>query len=117
MSELIANEDLILTHDIDSATLTITSIPSTKVKANNQGVYRGQIVVTVTNGVSGSCLEGAGIIIIPATATKVKLDNQSVMREGDEGSGVIVGVQSGQPCDINITITIQSAGQSKVKAE
>jgi len=116
----IVNTNETLTHDVDSATLIISTPADTKVKTNNKvfNVRKGPIIVAVTNAVNGSCVSASGPVTINPTAQKVKAKGQFVMREGDNGTGTVTGVISGgsTPCNFPITVTIQDAGQEKAKA-
>ena len=98
---------------------SITTSESSKVKANEQGVYRGPISVTVSGATSGDCSGATGVGIINPSAEKMKADGLLVIREGDKKENVnVVGVlPNSQPCDFDVTIEITNAGQTKLKAQ
>ena len=116
MSENISNTNLTLNHDVDSAVLVIPTPPSTKFKnGGGNSIYRGPITVNVSNAVSGACQAAAGAVIINGTG-KLKNNNLSVLREGDEGTGTVFGLEGQTPCQFDITVTVQAAGQIKHKS-
>jgi hypothetical protein len=71
----------------NTTSLTITSIPSTKVKAENKGVYAKELEFTINagSGIPGSCILVSPLTgqKISPTATKVKAEGELVMREQD----------------------------------
>jgi hypothetical protein len=115
--EKVANEDATLDHDVDEATLSITTPAKIKVKAGGKKVYAGPMTIVVSNAVSGSCVSAAGVVVITPTAEKVKVESSLVIREGDEGTGMATGVEGTQACTFDITVSIDEAGQSKVRAQ
>jgi len=120
MSELIANTDLTLGHDVSSATLVVTNPPDTKVKANGSNVYKGSLTVAVSNAVQGSCGSASASVTILSTTAKTNLSSQGVMREKDDGTATANGtllVTPFTPCSFPITVDIRVAGQTKVKSE
>jgi len=104
-----------------SGTITITSPASSKVKADNKGVYKSLLNVVISNGTDGSTTSsatGSGVII--ATATKTKADNIFVLRIDDESAVITMTGTSMSPppptSTYTTTVYISDAGQSKVKA-
>ena len=97
----------------------VTSIPSTKTKADNKNVYTSPLAITVTYTDSTSAaFSGGGSGSINSTATKTKADNESVMLENDSVIVHLVGVNptTGVPIeDYPVTVKISDAGQNKVK--
>ena len=116
MAENIANTDITLGHDVDSADLSIISLPSTVLKSNGAFVYRGSITVMVSNAISGTCLSGVGTVTINPLATKVTSEMMPVLRKNDSGSGNVVGVEGMNACNYTITVTVDDAGQAKADA-
>jgi len=118
----VANADLTLTvSDENNPTPVITSLPSTKVKANSKGVHKGQIDVVIASGLRVTpCTQSVSVnASILTTAQKVKIEGDYVMRKGDKVTvpsvtGVLDG---GGGCTFPIDIEITNAGQTKVKAE
>lgn len=101
----------------------ITTQASLKVKVNGNGVYFGDIDVSVS-GYSDSTItvpgSGSGTITIKPSAKKVKVEGDYVILEGDSGDAMIDGkAQQGQTqVDVQskVTAKIEVAGQVKVKA-
>jgi hypothetical protein len=124
----IAVDGLTLVDDnpVNTTNTTITSIPSTKVKAENKGIIKKELEFTILagSGIVGSCVLVADLPLqtIDPTATKVKAEGELVMREQD--SKVINA--TGQtvppppppaPCPLVFQMRISDAGQTKVKGQ
>ena len=116
----IAVEDCTLTTDNATAKATIIDAPSTKVKAEGKGVYKTPLKVKVEGATQGSFTQTApstGTII--STAKKVKADNILVILEGDKTNTPVqcpaTDPNTGATTTIPVTVTIQAAGQTKVK--
>jgi hypothetical protein len=118
MSELIANGDLTLVSD-KGGSITVTSVPSTKVKASGKGVHKKEVAFTITGAVDGGCSQVSPFNgKIPITAQKVITEGDKVSRENDDEDFDIPGILSGGGgCTIKANIKIQSAGQTKASAE
>jgi hypothetical protein len=130
MSEFIAVDGLTIDHSTGSlasgGTFTIINSASQKVKCSGKNVYSLQLQVSwsggnYSGGVSGTALTTVPAIIL-ATATKVKVEGNYVMRLGD--SGIMSGTYTlaGSPPVPNTpfsgaSIEITDAGQDKVKAK
>jgi hypothetical protein len=107
-----------------SGTITITSIPSIKVKAVSNGVYKGTINISISNGTDGTVYNASGSGTITATATKTKSDNEFILRIDDESSTItMTGIKTNDsppPPTITGTYTttvyISDAGQTKVRS-
>lgn len=104
--------------------ISITSVPSTSVKIDGNGVYAGMINILISGTASN------GVTIPPATpipatisasAKSVKVDGQYVVLEGDDtGSLTLSGSPppgSTSPTTATATIQVISAGQVSVKGE
>jgi|OM-RGC.v1.027682084 hypothetical protein len=107
---------------VSGGTLSITSVPSTKVKAEGAGVYRGQIQFTVSganaSGYDPGTVVTVGPATIPATALKVSADGQAVMRVDDQvPAAAMTGTIGGTPTPFVEPFAITDAGQTKVLAE
>lgn len=125
----IANEDLTLQITTEGVTgsIEIISVPSTKVKANNKGVYRGDLIFNVSGlvqGVCGTSTAGSNLgVTISPTAVKVKAEGLEVLRKGDKVTEVTSSgaMQPGSPsptaCTITYDVEVVDAGQTKAKAE
>jgi hypothetical protein len=113
-----------------NGTITIVSMPSTKVLAGNKGVYSGelQLMVSGITGIppAGSSSPGTATCSISPTATKTKAENKLVIRVGDKIQNVsAVGATepnppppgNTKPSTIVFDIEITNAGQTKVLAE
>ena len=109
-------EDCTLTTDNATAKATIIDAPSTKVKAEGKGVYKTPLKVH-TQGSFTQTAPSTGTII--STAKKVKADNVLVILEGDKTNTPVQCPASepntGATTTIPVTVTIQAAGQTKVK--
>ena len=120
MSHLVATSALALSVSGTAVvgTASVTSSPSTKVKAGGSGVYRGPMNVSIAPGcTNGTCTSTAPTAaIINPTATKMKVESQLVIRENDEVTATVAGVlSSGGACTFPATVTVNNAGQTKVK--
>ena len=98
---------------------TITTPPSTKLKAAGKPVYTGPLSVSVS-GFSGSVVSsgGTGVGTINPTSTS-KSDGKGIVREGDTSQPITVsGVNaSGLPASEVVTVKIVSAGQTATGGE
>lgn len=107
--------------------LTITSVPSLKVKAEGSGVYRGGVTFTIVGACATGYDPGTVVSISPITiqpgASKVKADGQFVNLENDNQLLVpgptpnMTGTISGTPTPFFEPFAITDAGQTKVLAE
>jgi len=118
-AEYIANEDMRLKHDADSATLQISSIANSKVKTSNKKTYQTPMYVTISAAKKGTCAGASGLCAVIAKAQNVKSGGQILMRKGDSGITVASGTDtsSGAPCSFAIKVEIDDAGQDKAKAK
>lgn len=108
-----------------AATLTITSQPSSTVKADGKGVWVGPLMFTISNYMDGTSIDvpASGATTapgsMPAGAKKVMADGQPVMLKGDKVQVVVMGQktagQSTVPSTCSVTVEIQDAGQTVVK--
>ena len=83
--KLVMNSDGEIDHKtttVTGGTFIITTTPSTKVKAEGSGVYKGPLAWTFSKGSSTGFQDGTvvGAGSIPPTATKVKADGSLVIR-------------------------------------
>lgn len=142
--ELVCNEDATIAFsntagpgdityigDVGPASTGVTSVISTKVKANSKGVCTTSFVFTWVmvpvppdppapcphSSASATFVSGAGSVI--ATATKTKAGGSVVMRDCDTGTcvGSWTDNASGNPVPCACNVSISSAGQTKVKAQ
>jgi hypothetical protein len=101
-------------------TATVTGSPSTKLKADGHGVYKKQLDISISGCVNGDCTQSAPKTdSIMATATKVKCEDDYVMRKGDKKQGIIItGTTSlGAGCSFPVDVEITNAGQTRTKGE
>lgn len=107
-----------------SGKISITNQPSTKVKADGKGCYYGKIEFSIsgytgTNIING---DGSGSGSISGGSKNVKIENKDAVLEDDESETVTIsGTKPGPngskiPTTDDVTVKVQSAGQSKVKA-
>jgi hypothetical protein len=101
-----------------SGNASITSSPSTKVKADNKGVYKGTVLVSVSGASQGNCQGASGVGSFTTTAQKCKVENETPLRKDDEATVTCNGTdptQGGAPCSFSATVKVSDAGQNKVK--
>lgn len=120
MSKFIAVQGCTLTVDNSTAQAQIIDTPSMKVKAENKGVYKTPLKVQVTAASQGSFIQTAPMVgNIVSTAQKIKAENILVILEGDKTASPVMCPASdpstGASMTIPVTVTIQQAGQTKVK--
>lgn len=103
--------------------VTIISSPSTKVTAENKGVYKDLMNISITNGSDGSTTTNAtGSGVINATSTKIKIENIPPIRKGDQNLIPILmtGTNNSPPPPTSTYTTIveiDNPGQVKVYGE
>lgn len=98
---------------------TFTGQPSAVLRADGGAVYTDGVVITIpvgaTNGSCTSTVAATGNLM--ATATKIASKGKPPIREGDEVTvGGIAGSNSNGSCTLSVTVFVQNAGQTKVKA-
>lgn len=108
-------------------TIVVTGVPSTRLKADNLGVYLDGTMLAVTAITvpsAGATIADPGPYNVPlnATAMRTKSDSTLVLREDDESDMInatpqIPGSPSPTPYPVSFTIVIDSAGQTRSKAE
>ena len=110
--------------EIESGTVTVSSLPSTNSKfvsgVEKKGIYAGVMNITVSGYSDASISQGTGSGTITPSAVNNFIDNEAIVLEGDSGTAILTGVnpQSGQPVtDYEVTVKIKNAGQSNIKAE
>jgi hypothetical protein len=107
-----------------SGKISITNQPSTKVKADGKGCYYGKIEFSIsgytgTNIING---DGSGSGSISGGSKNVKIEGKDAVLEDDESETVTISGTKPGPngskisTTDDVTVKVQSAGQSKVKA-
>ena len=92
MSEYLFTEAGQIQHSVGSiisgGVFTITSLPSTKMKIQNNGVFRGDLNISFSGGNMPGMVPGSvsGSGIISPTAQKNKTENLFVIRNNDSGN-------------------------------
>ena len=119
MSKFIAVEGCTLTTDNATAQATIIDSPSMKVKAGGKVVYKTPLKVQVAGATQGNFVQTTPSIgAIESTAQKVKAENILVILEGDKTNTPVqcpaIDPTTGATTGIPVTVTLQSAGQTKV---
>ena len=107
-----------------SGSRKITNQPSKKVKADGKGCYYGEIKFSISGytGINIINGDGKGSGSIRGGSKHVKIEGKAAVLEDDESETITVsGTKPGPngskiPTTDNITVKVQSAGQSKVKA-
>lgn len=133
MSELIANEDYEIkvtpqgawtpADPHNPAKMTLVPILASKAKENNKKIIIKQISWTVLPSActlaSNTLSSGASAPPIQPDASKVKCDNQLVIREKDTGTckGVFIHNTTSATTNCTCEFKINKAGQDKVKGE
>lgn len=125
--EAIMNEDGVIDHNtgsvISGGSFTVTSVPSSNVKAEGKGVFRGPLSGTFTGGNATGFISGsvAGNFTINPTATAVKADGLPVVREGDTGTltaaGTIDPPATPPTGPVAGEVVVASAGQGVVNGD
>lgn len=92
---------------------------SNVLKIEGKGAYLDKTTVSVSGYTDSILSGGSGSGVFNATATKMKSEGKSVLVEGDQATVTVMGtmISSGSPGSESITLKIQNAGQTKVKAE
>ena len=90
-----------------------------KEKAEGKGVYKTPLKVQVTGATQGSFTQTAPSVgTIESTAQKVKAENILVILEGDKTNTLVqcpaADPSTGATTTIPVTVTVQTAGQTKV---
>ncbi|MDA0065078.1 hypothetical protein OFS07_02110 [Brachyspira hyodysenteriae] len=115
----VAVQGCTLITDNDTAQATIIDTPSIKVKAEGKGVYKTPLKVQVMGATQGNFVQTAPSVgTIESTAQKVKAENILVILEGDKTNTPVQCPATDPEYWSNycnpVTVTVQSAGQTKV---
>ena len=107
---------------ISGGTFVITSPPSTNVKADGVGVYRGPLSGTFSGGNASGFVSGsvAGSWTINPTASNVKADELPVIRVDDTGTLTATGTippPTGGTGPISGPVVVSDAGQGEVNGD
>ena len=99
-------------------TITITSIPSLKVKADGKKIYKGELSFSVVGasapGYTSGSVSGTGTIL--PTSVKALVEGSPPLRENDQAVVVMTGLVGQTTTPFNDTWTIIKAGQNKVRS-
>lgn len=126
MAELFAVQGMTLAHATGSqasgGSLTPTTPPSIKVKAESKGVYRGPVAFSFSGGnyVGGQPGTAVGTGTINGSATKNKADSLAVLLEGDSGTMTGTYVSASNPfptLPFSSDVEVSVAGQTKATGE
>ena len=116
----VATEDWEYKFSEGDGSVEVQNQPSLKVKCGGKGAYFEKIKVKVSSfSISNVISGGSGEGEIKGSAQKLKIEGQPAVLEGDESEkfGVIGVDPAGHMITYYVTIKVQSAGQTKVKAE
>jgi len=108
---------------ISGGVFTITSVPSTSVKAEDNGAYKTPLQYTFSGGNAPGCSPGSVATTAPqtisTTAQYVKADDTLVMLVDDFGTMTAQGTDpsTGAPVPVAGPVEISDAGQSTVEAQ
>ena len=118
--EYIAVNGCELALDHGSGSISISSTPSTKVKAGGKGCYKGKISFSVS-GFSGTKItnsNGSGSGNISGSAEHVLIEGDSAVLANDEVTVTLKGTagtgQSEHQESEDVTVKVKKAGQDKV---
>ena len=103
-----------------SADYKITTQPSVKVLCDGKKAYKGTITINVSNYADGTLVNGSTTATITGSSTKMKIENEPALLEGDQSSTLTIlgqNAMTGLPASAQNILIIESAGQTKVKAE
>lgn len=106
----------------ENGVASITSLPSTTVKAEGNGVYRGQLSINVsgvTNSKSNATVPGPTVAVtMNPTSTKALVDGDAPIREDDTVTGTAYPTTTSSPpvtVPTAFTVKVTGAGQSSVR--
>lgn len=106
---------------VSGGTLTITSLPSTKMKAGGKNIYTSPLTFTLAGanatGYDPGTVVTAGPASILSTAVKTIEQGSLVIREEDQVIALMTGTISGTPTPFQEVFKITDAGQAKVVAQ
>ena len=94
----------------------IAEPPSTDVKAEGKGLYRGQLTIIIAGYQGGAVTTtGAGTGTIAGSAQHVKIDMMPAVLEGDTSTVPASVVDASTGLVQQVTLRVKSAGQNSVK--
>lgn len=109
-----------------AAVLTVTSQPTSKVKAEGKAIWKSPLTFTISGYMDGTTIDvpASGSTVAPgsmsSSATKVKVENVAPMLLGDSVTVTVLGQKtsgsSTVPAPVSVTVQITDAGQSSVSA-
>lgn len=94
--------------------------PSDKVSFDGKKAYKGTITVNISKYSRGVLVNGTATATITGSSTKMKIENEPALLEGDKSLVITILGQNavtGTPEQGTNILIIDSAGQTKVKAE
>lgn len=116
----IAVKDCVLVLSSGVGIVKIETLESEKAKIEGKGIYSGELIISISSFTSSVCSlanSGVGVGVLIPTATKTKVENKFVVREGDFVQITVNGKdKTSLPVIEIVTVTILKAGQEKVKA-
>lgn len=103
-----------------SGSAAVQTAPSTTVRAQGAAVYRGPIVVGVTGVVAApdyTQVPATQPVTITPTTGLGLADTQAIVRQDDQGTGVVnlVSPSGNPPLAVPVTVVVSDAGQTKVR--
>lgn len=124
MGKNIAVDGCELEDETGGGTVSISTSPSDKVKADGKGIYFGPISISVSGSDGGGLIgdgNGAGPGVITGTGSSIKSDGQPALLEGDTATVLVSGTTtSGSTVtpvlNVSVTVKVKKAGQSVVVA-
>jgi hypothetical protein len=105
------------TEQSKSGTYVIATLPSTKWKIGNKGVYRGPITVTITGATDGSVQGGTGSgVINPSGDDNWTMEKKGkLIRKDDESEEITISgtIPPSTPGTFTMKVKVSDAGQNK----
>lgn len=95
----------------------IPGFPSLFCNIDSKGIYKGSLSVSITGYNGGGVSNGTGSGVMIPTSLCCKVDNETVLREGDKSVSIEV-VEIGPPIHkTNVILTISTANQIAVQCD
>jgi len=104
---------------VEISGVAVSTQASSNVKADGKKVYSGDISVSISSAVSGGyTAQGPIHFTIHPSAQYASADGKKMLLEGDTSDSVKVTGYMGQSSKaFDVTIKVESAGQTSIKAE
>lgn len=101
--------------DVGSGTVT-PGLSSLFCNIDSKGIYKGSLLVSISGYTGGTVSNGSGSGVMIPTSICCKVDNETVLREGDKSVPITV-IGTGSPPTTIVTLTITNANQIAVQCD